>query len=164
MSAVLADLAVLLQGRRGMEWQDRALCAEVDPDAFFPEKDIPKVDAKRICRSCDVQPECLAYAVRNGERHGIWGGLTEHERDALRKAAGLPEEPKLSKSDEQALAPCGTESAARRHYRNGEPLDEACRLARNRARVDRPDTRQRCPECHYRTTSQNHRAICEAAA
>jgi len=31
-------------------------------------------EAKRVCRSCEVQAECLEYALENDERFGIWGG------------------------------------------------------------------------------------------
>jgi WhiB family redox-sensing transcriptional regulator len=41
--------------------------------------------AKRICASCPVLARCRAYALDAGEQYGIWGGLTEGERDAVRK-------------------------------------------------------------------------------
>ncbi len=69
-------------------WQDRALCAETDPEAFFPEKGGSTREAKRICSSCDVRQECLESALRNDERFGIWGGLSERERRRLRGAVG----------------------------------------------------------------------------
>ena len=68
-------------------WQDRALCAQTDPEAFFPEKGGSTRDAKRICTSCDVRAECLEYALRNDERFGIWGGLSERERRKLKRRA-----------------------------------------------------------------------------
>ena len=68
-------------------WQDRALCAETDPEAFFPEKGGSTRDAKKICTSCEVRTQCLEYALENDERFGIWGGLSERERRKLRKRA-----------------------------------------------------------------------------
>lgn len=68
-------------------WQDRALCAETDPEAFFPEKGGSTQEAKRVCRGCDVRAECLEYALGNDERFGIWGGLSERERRRLKRAA-----------------------------------------------------------------------------
>jgi WhiB family transcriptional regulator, redox-sensing transcriptional regulator len=65
-------------------WMDRALCAETDPEAFFPEKGGSTRDAKLVCRSCEVRAECLEYALANDERFGIWGGLSERERRRLR--------------------------------------------------------------------------------
>ena len=61
-------------------WQDRALCAQTDPEAFFPEKGGSTREAKRVCRSCEVRAECLEYALESDERFGIWGGLSERER------------------------------------------------------------------------------------
>jgi WhiB family redox-sensing transcriptional regulator len=68
-------------------WQDQALCAQTDPEAFFPEKGGSTREAKRVCRSCDVRSECLEYALENDERFGIWGGLSERERRRLKRAA-----------------------------------------------------------------------------
>ena len=48
-----------------LAWQERALCAQTDPEAFFPEKGGSTREAKRVCMSCDVRPECLSYALAN---------------------------------------------------------------------------------------------------
>jgi WhiB family transcriptional regulator, redox-sensing transcriptional regulator len=61
-------------------WQDQALCAETDPEAFYPELGESAEPAKRICRSCEVRAECLEYALENGEAFGIWAGTTERQR------------------------------------------------------------------------------------
>ena len=71
----------------GQEWQERALCAQTDPEAFFPEKGGSTREAKRICSGCEVRAECLDYALAHDERFGIWGGLSERERRRLRRAA-----------------------------------------------------------------------------
>lgn len=65
-----------------------ALCAEVDPDLPFPEKGGSTREAKKVCRACPVQSECLLYAVRNDERFGVYGGLSERERRRLRRPTG----------------------------------------------------------------------------
>ncbi|CAG7844815.1 Transcriptional regulator WhiB [Pseudoclavibacter triregionum] len=70
-----------------LAWQADALCAQVDPEAFFPEKGGSTRDAKRICSSCEVRAECLEWALENDERFGIWGGLSERERRKLRRGA-----------------------------------------------------------------------------
>jgi WhiB family redox-sensing transcriptional regulator len=70
-----------------LAWQERALCAQTDPEAFFPEKGGSTREAKRVCMSCDVRPECLSYALANDERFGIWGGLSERERRRVKKRA-----------------------------------------------------------------------------
>lgn len=70
-----------------LEWQDSALCAQTDPEAFYPEKGGSTREAKRVCQACDVRSECLDYAIANNERFGIWGGLSEGERMALKKSS-----------------------------------------------------------------------------
>ena len=70
-----------------LAWQADALCAQTDPEAFFPEKGGSTRDAKRICTTCDVRGECLEYALQNDERFGIWGGLSERERRKLKRRA-----------------------------------------------------------------------------
>lgn len=71
-----------------LAWQSDSLCAQTDPEAFFPEKGGSTRDAKKICVSCEVRVQCLEYALQNDERFGIWGGLSERERRKLRKQAG----------------------------------------------------------------------------
>lgn len=77
--------------RRGEDeapaWQADALCAQTDPEAFFPEKGGSTREAKRICEGCEVRSECLEFALANDERFGIWGGLSERERRKLRREA-----------------------------------------------------------------------------
>ena len=68
-----------------LSWQERALCAQTDPEAFFPEKGGSTREAKRVCQSCDVRAECLEYAIANDERFGIWGGLSERERRRIKR-------------------------------------------------------------------------------
>lgn len=67
-----------------LEWMDQALCRNVDVgDTFFPDKGGSNRDAKRICADCPVQAECLAYALDNDERDGVFGGLSPEERHKL---------------------------------------------------------------------------------
>lgn len=70
-----------------LAWQADALCAQTDPEAFFPEKGGSTRDAKRVCSECPVSEACLDYALAKDERFGIWGGLSERERRRLRKRA-----------------------------------------------------------------------------
>jgi len=63
-----------------------AICAQTDPEPFFPDKGGSTKEAKRVCLSCEVRGECLNYALTNGERFGIWGGQSERERRKLAKA------------------------------------------------------------------------------
>lgn len=70
-----------------LSWQERSLCAQTDPEAFFPEKGGSTREAKKVCTGCDVRRECLEYALEHDERFGIWGGLSERERRKLKKRA-----------------------------------------------------------------------------
>jgi len=70
------------------DWHERALCAQTDPEAFFPEKGGSTREAKKICTGCEVRAECLSYALANDERFGIWGGLSERERRRLKRSVG----------------------------------------------------------------------------
>jgi WhiB family redox-sensing transcriptional regulator len=65
------------------EWQQRALCAQTDPEAFFPDTGGSPREAKRTCARCEVKAECLDYALDHDERFGVWGGLSERERREL---------------------------------------------------------------------------------
>jgi WhiB family transcriptional regulator, redox-sensing transcriptional regulator len=76
------------EDENALAWQSDALCAQTDPEAFFPEKGGSTRDAKKICTSCEVRAQCLEYALQNDERFGIWGGLSERERRKLRRRAG----------------------------------------------------------------------------
>jgi WhiB family redox-sensing transcriptional regulator len=69
----------------GQSWQDRALCAQTDPEAFFPEKGGSTREAKKVCRTCEVRADCLEYALEHDERFGIWGGLSERERRRIKR-------------------------------------------------------------------------------
>jgi WhiB family transcriptional regulator, redox-sensing transcriptional regulator len=82
----LSDLSVLagLFEDDEADWRDRALCAQVDGEMFFPEKGGSTREAKRICQGCEVRSECLEYALAHDERFGIWGGLSERERRKLK--------------------------------------------------------------------------------
>lgn len=74
-----------LFGAVEQEWQDQALCAQTDPEAFFPEKGGSTREAKRICQACSVRDDCLEYALEHDERFGIWGGLSDRERRRLKR-------------------------------------------------------------------------------
>jgi WhiB family transcriptional regulator, redox-sensing transcriptional regulator len=68
-------------------WEADALCAQTDPEAFFPEEGKSPQPAKAICARCPVTADCLAKALRLHEKHGVWGGLVERERRGMRRAA-----------------------------------------------------------------------------
>ncbi len=73
-----------------VDWRDLAACASHDPNIFFPAGETgPAAEqiryAKRVCASCEVQDECLSYAIETNQVSGIWGGLTEDERRPVRR-------------------------------------------------------------------------------
>ena len=70
-------------------WQHEANCLGVDPDLFFPERGASTKEAKGVCRGCTVREDCLEYALANGEKFGIWGGLSERERRRIRRQRAL---------------------------------------------------------------------------
>lgn len=72
------------------QWHERALCRQVDPELFYPEKGsgVSAVrQAKRICDRCEVKPQCGAYAIEHAETYGVWGGTSETERRRIRGLA-----------------------------------------------------------------------------
>lgn len=73
-------------------WAEEALCAETDPEMFFPEKGGSTKEAKAVCGACLVRAECLDYALETGQRFGIWGGCSERERRRLLDMADDSEE------------------------------------------------------------------------
>jgi WhiB family transcriptional regulator, redox-sensing transcriptional regulator len=72
-----------------MDWRHQARCRDVDPELFFPVGTTGPAgdqiaEAKAVCRPCPVRGACLAWALDTGQDAGVWGGLSEDERRALR--------------------------------------------------------------------------------
>jgi WhiB family transcriptional regulator, redox-sensing transcriptional regulator len=72
-------------------WRLRAACRTVDSAVFFspdgergPARQVREARAKAICAGCPVIRECAISALTAGERYGVWGGLSEQDRAALR--------------------------------------------------------------------------------
>ena len=70
------------------EWAADALCAQTDPELFFPERGGATWEARRVCAGCPVRAECLDYALLHDERFGIWGGESERSRRRLKHSRG----------------------------------------------------------------------------
>ena len=64
-------------------WEAFALCAQVDPEIFFPVKGQSTGPAKRVCMGCEVRIQCLEDALDKGERYGVRGGKSERQRRKL---------------------------------------------------------------------------------
>ncbi|WP_189062280.1 WhiB family transcriptional regulator [Longimycelium tulufanense] len=73
-----------------MDWRHQAACKNEDPELFFPignrgpaRQQI--IEAKSVCARCPVRPECLTWAPESGQDAGVWGGMSEDERRALKR-------------------------------------------------------------------------------
>lgn len=78
-------LETILAKSADKDWADRGACRGTGPAIFFPERGESVAEAKETCRGCPVRQECLDYAMVNGERFGVWGGLSVRERRSLRR-------------------------------------------------------------------------------
>lgn len=88
------------------DWADKAVCAQVGGDLFYPELEDPINAAKAICRSCESRLPCLEYSIRIADWNGIYGGFTERvrRRIACDHAAGRPLEDIIAEDDEAFYA------------------------------------------------------------
>ncbi|MDX5319071.1 MAG: WhiB family transcriptional regulator [Actinomycetes bacterium] len=73
-----------------MDWRHRAACLEEDPELFFPIGNtgpalVQIEEAKAVCHRCPVMDTCLKWALETGPDAGVWGGLSEDERRALKR-------------------------------------------------------------------------------
>lgn len=73
-----------------MDWRQRAACRDEDPELFFPIGTggpalVQTEQAKAVCHRCPVIDPCLEWAVETNQSTGVWGGMNETERLALRR-------------------------------------------------------------------------------
>ncbi|MBO0813531.1 MAG: WhiB family transcriptional regulator [Actinobacteria bacterium] len=68
-----------------LSWMDLGRCTEIDGELWYPPKGASTREAKLVCLGCEVRARCLDYALENEIKHGIWGGLSEHQRRPLRR-------------------------------------------------------------------------------
>jgi WhiB family redox-sensing transcriptional regulator len=98
-------------------WMAEGACRGSDVDVFFPPFGGDAASfadrAKAVCRTCPVIHLCLEFALRENERHGVWGGTTPKERRRMRAGLGPMRQ----------LRPCGTLAAYRRGCRCDECRD-----------------------------------------
>lgn len=69
-------------------WTENALCAQVDPELFFPDKGGSVREAKAVCAACPVRGQCLEYAMEHETSDtwpGVYGGLSSKQRRVLRR-------------------------------------------------------------------------------
>ena len=77
-----------------MDWRHHAVCRDEDPELFFPIGTsgpalLQVEQAKAVCRRCTVTEECLSWALESGQDAGVWGGMSEDERRAVKRRGGL---------------------------------------------------------------------------
>lgn len=72
------------------DWRVRAVCAQSDPEIWYPNKGGSTRKPKALCLSCPVREECLDYALSHDERFGVWGGFSERERRRLLRGEDVP--------------------------------------------------------------------------
>ena len=70
-------------------------CLSVDPELFFPVGTsgpalMQIAEAKSVCRRCPVTESCLQWALESGQDAGVWGGMSEDERRALKRRSTRP--------------------------------------------------------------------------
>ena len=82
-------MGIIAKPDLGTGWKDLSNCLGVDPDLFFPERGASTREAKEVCRGCEVRIDCLEYALQNGEKFGIWGGMSARERRRIRRHRAL---------------------------------------------------------------------------
>ena len=68
---------------RHASWRDGAACRNMDPETFFASEPTYRDTALATCHTCPVRTPCLEHALTTRERHGIWGGTDEHQRERL---------------------------------------------------------------------------------
>jgi WhiB family transcriptional regulator, redox-sensing transcriptional regulator len=76
-------LRALQERDEDLTWRARGVCQSVDPEVFFPAPSEPADAAVALCRTCEVQGACLAWALEVGDCHGVWGATTPRERRAM---------------------------------------------------------------------------------
>lgn len=77
-----------------MDWLHSAACRDTDPELHFPVGTsgpalLQAEQAKTVCRRCPVTDECLTWALESGQDAGVWGGMSEEERRAVKRRGGL---------------------------------------------------------------------------
>ena len=78
-----------------MDWRHDAICRDEDPELFFPVGTsgpalMQIAEAKSVCRRCPVTESCLQWALESGQDAGVWGGMSEDERRALKRRSSRP--------------------------------------------------------------------------
>lgn len=116
-------------------WWEQALCAEIDPELWYPTKGGSVREAKRMCRRCPVTASCLEETVRieaqeQGEPIGVRGGLSANERIPLirqRRGEIDREPPRVSRIRAMVASGMGFEQIAREENIKPASVSAVCR-------------------------------------
>lgn len=131
------------------EWTERALCAQVGPDFWYPEKAVSgsmAATAKKVCTTCAVREQCLAWALENDERFGIWGGLTERERRKLPRGRRCNHCDEIFAPSDPRERMCSEECRDAARHRTIEDNEKAYGCIQ----CGTPTTSLRCGDCSHR--------------
>ena len=117
------------------DWVADAACRGMNAELFYPGRGDSTAAARAACASCPVTAQCLEYALRIGEKHGIWGNTSERERRALRRS--------MRTGPQRKPIQHGTARGYNMHRERGElPACQACREAHTRYTVARRQARR----------------------
>lgn len=122
MTGYTANTSTAVSSR---DWRTRALCRDEDSELFFPIGNTGPAlrqieEAKAVCRRCPVVTECLTWALDSGQDAGVWGGMSEHERRALKRRGGrLPTPAQVAELTRRRTERAGGIAAIREHAGNG---------------------------------------------
>lgn len=110
-------------------WFTDAACVGTDPEAFFPEKGQPSNAARRVCAGCEIRVACGEYAIVRPELTGLWGGMGERERQAIRRQRDIDAAAAAGPAPAPPPTACGIAPDARNggagakaHRKAGEPV------------------------------------------
>lgn len=120
-------------------WVESALCAQTDPEIFYPEKGGSSKAAKAVCGQCEVRASCLQAALDRGEQYGVFGGLTFTERKAIGRGEIADPDEVLTRPPGRPPTPIahGTYLGSRAHWRRGEKPCADCKRAESDYRKER---------------------------
>ena len=109
------------------DWRHQARCREYDPELFFPIGNtgpalLQTEEAKNVCYRCPVMDECGLWALETRIEQGVFGGMSEDERRAIRRRAAR-------NGSRREAARCGTRPGYKRHHREKTPVCEPCAQA-----------------------------------
>ena len=122
--------------RFAARWRELAACRGAGLNLFFPERGESAGPARRVCAACPVREPCLDYAISNRITHGIWGGLSELERRALRSGWVRAARRERDRAILAADAAGYTEAAIGRSF--GLSRTSVSRIVRNESGAGRP--------------------------